>query len=106
MLNRTAKTIGGLFLTGVLAAALGFTTSCDDVEAAFDCQAVCWRALLKRRDADLDVIILVVADTVSNRRTLAQHRESFRGSFPLDSRAILSTLKRGEAPPADGILVL
>lgn len=41
MLNRTAKTIGGLFLTGVLAAALGFTTSCDDVEAAFDCQAVC-----------------------------------------------------------------
>ncbi len=72
----------------------------------FDCQAACRRALLKRRDADLDVIILVVADTVSNRRTLAQHRESFRGSFPLDSRAILSTLKRGEAPPADGILVL
>lgn len=41
MVNRTAKTIGALFLTGVLAGVLGFTTSCEDAEAAFDCQAVC-----------------------------------------------------------------
>jgi len=71
-----------------------------------DLQAIERRAKLKKRDAGLDVLILVVADTVRNRRVLAEHRETLRGSFPLDTREVLAALGRGEAPTGDGIVII
>ena len=71
-----------------------------------DAQAVERQAQLKKRDARLDRKILVVSDTRSNREFLARHREHLRGSFPLDTRAILAALALGEAPDGDGIVVL
>ncbi len=82
---------------------------CIGVEAQtqlFDVQATARKALLKKRDAKLDVILLLVADTVANRRILAEHRASLRGSFPLDSRAIFRALSQGDPPQDDGIAVL
>jgi transcriptional regulator with XRE-family HTH domain len=64
------------------------------------------RALLKKRDAHLDVLILVVSDTARNRSILKEHREGMRGSFPLDTRAVLQALARGDAQAADGLVVL
>jgi hypothetical protein len=71
-----------------------------------DLQALQRRALLKKRDAGLDRVVLVVADTKSNRLVLEAHREVLRGSFPLDTRAVLAALRAGHAPTADGIVVI
>lgn len=71
-----------------------------------DLQAASRRAVLKKRDAELDRLILLLADTRANRELLALHREDLRAGFPLDSRAILAALTRGEAPSEDGIVVL
>jgi hypothetical protein len=71
-----------------------------------DMQALERRLALKRRDAALDVLVLVVADTRHNRQVLAQHRESLRPAFPLDPREVLTALARGLVPRADGLVVL
>jgi transcriptional regulator with XRE-family HTH domain len=70
-----------------------------------DLQALDRRIALKRRDANLALVVLLVADTVGNRRALAAHRESLRSSFPLDTRAVLAALRAGRAPTACGIVV-
>ena len=71
-----------------------------------DVQAVGRKVQLKKRDARLDVIILLVSDTQANRAVLAQHREALRGAFPLDTRAVMAALAAGECPASDGIVVL
>ena len=71
-----------------------------------DVQAVARKVQLKKRDARLDLIILLVSDTQANREVLALHRESLRAAFPLDTRAVMAALAAGDPPPADGIVVL
>jgi transcriptional regulator with XRE-family HTH domain len=71
-----------------------------------DLQSLDRRAQLKKRDANLDRLILVVADTRSNREVLRLHREALRPSFPLDTRAVLAALRAGTAPPQDGIVLI
>lgn len=71
-----------------------------------DAQAVDRRVALKRRDGGVAIVILLVADTAANSRMLALHREALRSSFPLDTRQVLSALRKGEAPTASGIVVL
>jgi transcriptional regulator with XRE-family HTH domain len=71
-----------------------------------DLQALDRRIGLKRRDADLPQVVLLVADTAGNRRALAAHRESLRSSFPLDTRAALAALRAGRAPASSGIVIL
>ena len=62
-----------------------------------DVQALTRRALLKKRDSSVAVLVLLVADTRANRAILVAHRESLRGSFPLDTREILTAISRGHA---------
>lgn len=72
-----------------------------------DIQALQRRIALKQRDdPEAGVVILLVADTAHNRRVLAEHREALRAQFPLDGGAILRALRRGQVPPAGGILLL
>ena len=71
-----------------------------------DLQALQRRALLKKRDAGLDRLVLLVADTKSNRIVLDVHRDALRAGFPLDTRAVLAGLRAGHAPAADGIVVI
>lgn len=71
-----------------------------------DLQALDRRIALKRRDAVVDLVILLIADTKGNRRALAIHRESLRASFPLDTRAVLGALRAGRAPTSSGIVIL
>lgn len=71
-----------------------------------DVQAVARKVQLKKRDAGLDVMILLISDTRANREVLALHREVLRGAFPLDTRAVMAALAAGDPPPADGIVVL
>jgi hypothetical protein len=71
-----------------------------------DIQALDRKIALKQRDSFVGIVILLIADTVGNRRALAAHRESLRARFPLDSRAILAAIGAGHAPSASGIVIL
>jgi transcriptional regulator with XRE-family HTH domain len=71
-----------------------------------DVQALQRRVTLKERDGDVDIVLLVVADTTANRRFLEQHREDLRGLFPLDSRQVLDAFRRGELPERSGIVIV
>jgi transcriptional regulator with XRE-family HTH domain len=71
-----------------------------------DAQAFDRKAQLKKRDLRLDRLILVVADTRSNRAFLTVHCEELRASFPLDTRAVLAALRAGRPPAHDGIVVI
>lgn len=71
-----------------------------------DLQAVGRKAQLKKRDASLDVMILLISDTHANREVLALHREDLRAAFPLDTRAVMAALAAGDMPAADAIVVL
>ena len=54
----------------------------------------------------MDVLILLVSDTAANRRVLAAHREDLRSLLPLDGRQVMTTLRTGRLPEANGLLVL
>jgi len=71
-----------------------------------DVQALDRRIGLKARDANVAIVILLVADTGTNRRRLVEHREALRASFPLDTRAVLAAVRAGRPPSAGGIVVL
>jgi transcriptional regulator with XRE-family HTH domain len=71
-----------------------------------DVQALERRLTLKQRDGDVDIVLLVVADTTANRRFLEQHREQFRGLLPLDSRQVLDAFRRGGLPEKSGIVIV
>jgi transcriptional regulator with XRE-family HTH domain len=71
-----------------------------------DIQGLDRRIALKGRDGGVEIVILLVSDTASNRRMLAMHRESLRSRFSLDTRQILGGLRVGHAPTASGIVVL
>jgi len=51
-------------------------------------------------------VLLIVADTKSNRAFLEQHREHFRGLLPLDSRQVLDAFRRGVLPEESGIVIV
>jgi hypothetical protein len=71
-----------------------------------DVQALQRRVALKQRDGNVDIVLLVVADTTANRHFLEQHREQLRGLLPLDSRQVLDTFRRGELPEKSGIVIV
>jgi transcriptional regulator with XRE-family HTH domain len=71
-----------------------------------DLQALGRRISLKRRDSGIQVVILLVNDTLSNRRVLRAQREGLRSSFPLDGRQTLRAIRSGRRPTASGIVVL
>jgi transcriptional regulator with XRE-family HTH domain len=72
-----------------------------------DIQALARRIELKLRDdGRARVVVLVVARSAHNRRVLHAHREALRSQFPLDGAAIARAVRRGEPPPASGIIVV
>lgn len=71
-----------------------------------DEQALLRREHAKMRDAEVDRLILLVADTRSNRATLREIHMSLRADFPLDGRDVMAALRAGRDPAANGIVVL
>ncbi len=85
---------------------LGRRAGCEMENVISDVQALQRKLALKLRDGEVDVLILVVADTEGNREVLRRHREELRALLPLDTRQILDCLRRGRLPGASGIVVL
>lgn len=71
-----------------------------------DLQALDRRCALKLRDSGLARLVLLVADTPHNRRMLELYREDLRASFPLDTRQVMASLRKGRTPVASGVVVL
>jgi transcriptional regulator with XRE-family HTH domain len=60
----------------------------------------------QRDDPRIGRVVLVVADTVRNRRALAVSAAAVRAEYPLDTRAILASLRGGRVPSLNGIAIL
>lgn len=71
-----------------------------------DAQLQIRSATLKRRDAGLDRMVLVVQATTANRRALRALLPAVEGAFPLETRTILHDLERSRMPASDGIILL
>jgi hypothetical protein len=71
-----------------------------------DVQAQLRVAQAKARDAGIECLILLIADTNANRRAMSEHRALLARAFPLDTRAILRALAEGRSPGTSGIVVL
>lgn len=71
-----------------------------------DVQALDRRIALKRRDGNVERVVLVIADSAANRRAIELHRADLAASFPLDARAVLGALRAGRAPADCGIVML
>ena len=71
-----------------------------------DVQAIQRRGETKLRDSEADRMVLVVADTVHNRRVLREHRVALASTFPLDTAEVMAVLRQGKAPAQNGIVVL
>lgn len=70
-----------------------------------DAQALERRINLKRRDDPVDRFLLLVANTRTNRRVLAEHPELFPDLRRLRRSAVISELQMGEHPPTGMVLI-
>jgi transcriptional regulator with XRE-family HTH domain len=71
-----------------------------------DLQALTRRLELKRRDGGIDHVILLVADTRTNREALLAARHAFESAYPLKAATILEALRKGTDPGGSGIVIL
>jgi transcriptional regulator with XRE-family HTH domain len=71
----------------------------------YDVQALERRIGAKQRDLGLDRVIILLADTATNRRAVAQIPELVR-RFPVSARACLHALAAGRDPGGDAIVFL
>ena len=71
-----------------------------------DPQATERRIALKMADDQVDVVILLVADTPRHRRAQREFRGLLAARFPLDTRAGMRQLRAGRIPDRSGIVVL
>lgn len=71
-----------------------------------DYQAQTASAARKKRDLAADRLILLLAATHANRRSIAQAAAVADGSFPIGTKAALAALSDGRDPGADAILFL
>jgi transcriptional regulator with XRE-family HTH domain len=78
----------------------------EAVTRIHDLQALLRRISLKARDGGLERVVLLVADTRTNRRSVEEGTIVLGKAFPSGTRAALMALSRGELPPGDALIVL
>jgi transcriptional regulator with XRE-family HTH domain len=97
--GRDLRTWDATLSTGVRTAGVEAETRVRDM------QALDRRVQLKRQDAEIDVVILVLSDTHWNRRVVREHAPAL-GNYPLRTRDVVAALRHGLVPEASGIAVL
>lgn len=73
---------------------------------ARDVQAQARSSMRKQIDGRMDRLILVFADTWTNRRAVRDAGEALLRSFPLTSRRVVAALRSGRDPGGNGILFI
>ena len=86
-----------VLLTGPVSIGIDAETRIDDL------QALQRRVELKRRDSQVDRVVLVIADTKHNRQVVREFRSVLLPTFPLGTRELLASLRAGTDPGGDGI---
>ena len=71
-----------------------------------DGQALERKLALKLRDDPAGHLVLLVADTRTNRLALATLDSSLRSLLPQSTREILASMKRGDEPSGSGIVIM
>lgn len=71
-----------------------------------DLQALERGVHLKQRDSGVHRAILLIADTDRNRTLLRVALPLLRVAFPLSTREVLTAIREGRDPGANGIVVL
>lgn len=71
-----------------------------------DLQALERRLNLKLRDGRASRVMLLVAESRTNRAVIGGAPEAWRAAFPIGTRAALAALGRGELPAASALIVL
>jgi len=71
-----------------------------------DLQALERRLALKMRDGGVDTVVLVLADTRSNRRLLREHGPRLAGAFPVPGPRALQLLATSTHPGRSAIVLL
>jgi transcriptional regulator with XRE-family HTH domain len=71
-----------------------------------DIQALVRRTRMRERDGGVDVILLVVSDSATNRSLVGQLRESLGPDYQTPPRAILAALRRGIPLPGSGVILI
>jgi hypothetical protein len=84
----------------------GFQVAVEAETRIGDVQALLRRLALKRRDGAVDRLILLLNDTVHNRRIFALEESTLRQAFPQSTRHALHRLGAGASPDADAIVIL
>jgi transcriptional regulator with XRE-family HTH domain len=72
----------------------------------YDVQALLRRLALKARDAGVEHVLLVVADTKSNRQAVAAAADLLRATFPVSGRRALAALAAGRHPGGSALIFL
>ena len=71
-----------------------------------DLQALERRLALKQRDGAVDVVLLVLLDSRSNRRLVREHADALHERFPVAGRRALELLAAGASPGGNAIVLL
>lgn len=71
-----------------------------------DVQALLRRIAAKRRDGAAGRLVLVVADTRTNRQAVRAARPEFVATFPADARSTWPALVAGLPPPDDALVLV
>ncbi|MGH2444618.1 MAG: helix-turn-helix domain-containing protein [Candidatus Limnocylindria bacterium] len=71
-----------------------------------DGQAQVRIAQAKQEAADIASLILLIAGTNANRRAVREAGSQLRDAFPLSTKAVLTSLRRGEVPDRNGIVLM
>lgn len=71
-----------------------------------DAQALLRREQAKARDDEVDLLLLVVANSHANRLALREARDVLAADLPMGKRAVMWALSHGKAPAASGIVVI
>lgn len=88
-------------------ALLRFTSMQCAVEAFtrfHDCQAQLRDVMLKQRDARVPRLIVVVAAAHANRRAVGAAKDLAQSNFPVGTREVLASLRRGQPPRGNGLI--
>ena len=85
----------------------------DGVRVGIECETrvTDWQELDRRigrkhRDGGVDHVILVLANTRSNREFMRDHATAIRASFPLDERVAVAALAAGKDPGGSAVILL
>lgn len=97
---------GDLRAVDLVLRAPGVLVAVEVMTRLADLQAQLRVARLKARDIGASRLIIVVAATHANRRTLGVVRTALLGAWELDSRRVLAALASGRVPDRDAIVLL